>query len=366
MNFSNLSSVASRPSPSFDQQPVRTGKCEKSKNKGPVSGQGRLVQRDESPSLQVATRSPLDVDDRFRRRPVSLLQRTTTESPAAPESGDMNLYFEAGDITIHDVQFSETEIGILQQLFKSYSDVKKLNNPVIDRSEQAERARHFYFDCFLNLGIGLVVLTFLVSFNMIFDYFIDNKFANGPEDAALMKKRKYEVHAVLPLFLMSLAVGILATPFVAELSRIPTSFVTTMVDRREKRLARTNENATDQFLKKYNRMETLLGRLCKLRTSEYVTGSSNHSFRDLPPSTDEDGIDSGIDSKGGKPIRERSLAESSMPHALDREDLSFYFSRSEENRVELEKAIAETKEWLERAERQIQLIRNDSTHNASG
>ena len=191
---------------------------------------------------------------------------------------------------------------------------------------------------------------------MILDYFIDNKFANGPEDAALMKKRNYEAHAVLPLFLMSLAVGFLATPFVAELSRIPTSFVTTMVDRREKRLVRTNENATDRFLKKYNRMETLLGRLCKLRTSEYVTGSSNHSFRDLPPSTDE--VE--IDAEGGKPIRKITVAASSKPHALDSKDLSFCFSTPEENRVKLEKAIAETKEWLGRAEKQMRLIRDSS------
>ena len=360
MNFSELSSVASgnRQSPCFDQQPAQKGKRNKRKNKGPkgVSGQRRLVQQDENLSLLVPKRSPLIVDDRLRQQSVSILQRTATEPHAAPESGGMNLYFEEGDITIHDVQFSETEIGILQQLFKGYSDVNKLNNPTIDRSEQAERVRHLYFERFEKLGLGMVVLTFLVTFSVITDYFIDN-FANGPEDAALVKRRKFHINAVLLQFLITLLVAILATPFVAALSPIPTSFVMTMVDRREKRLDRTDENATARFLKKYNRMETLLGRLCKLRTSEYVTGSSNHLFRHSPPSTDEDRSDS----EGGKPIREISVAENSKPHALDREDLSFYFSKPEENRVELEKAIAETKEWLDRAKKQMDLIRDSSS-----
>lgn len=341
----------------FDQQPEKTRNSRKKRGPKSVSGQGRLVQQDEITSLLVAKKSPLVVDDRFRQQSVSILQRAATEPHAAPEAGGLNWYFEEGDITIHDVQFSETEIGILQQLLKSYSNVKKLNNPIIDRSEQAERARHFYFDCFSNLGIGLVVFTFIVTFHMMLDYLIDNKIANGPEDAALMKKRKYDVHALFPLCFMSLFVGFLVAPFVAALSTIPTTFVTTRVDHREKKLARTNENATDRFFKKYNRMEALLGRLGKLRSSEYVTGSSNRSLRDFPASTDEDGIDA----EGGKPIRKITVAERSDPQALDREDLSFYFSTPEENKVKLEKAIDETKEWLARAEKQMRLICDSSS-----
>ncbi len=358
MNFSNSPSVTSGQSPSFDQQPVRTGKCKKSKNKGPVSGQGRLVQRDESPSLQVARRSPLDIDDRFRRRPVSLLQRTTTESPAAPESGGMNLYFEAGDITINDAEFSAKEKSILQQLFNSYSDVKKLNNPVIDRSELAERVRGYAYELFMYCGNGLFVSTFLLTVDTILNDHYDKTYADDPAIAALKKKNKYyDGHSWFYLSMATLVFGVLISPVVDMLSRISTSYATTMADIWEKKYAGTGENATDQFLKKYNRMESLLGRLCKLRSSKYVAGSSNRSFRDFSQLS----VEVSIDADSGKPTRKVTVTENSEPHFLDEEDFSFYFSTPQENRLKLEKAIAETKEWLGRAEKQMRLIRDSSS-----
>ena len=60
----------------------------------------------------------------------------------------MNSYFEEGDITIDDAEFSAKERSILQQLITSYSDVKKLNNPIIDRSELAEWVRGNSYDIF--------------------------------------------------------------------------------------------------------------------------------------------------------------------------------------------------------------------------
>ena len=358
MNFSNLSSVASRQSSSSDQQPVRTGKCKKSKNKGPVSGQGRIVQRDESPDLQVARRSPLDIDDRFRRRPVSLLQRTTTESPAAPESGVMNLSFEEGDITIDDAEFSAKERSILQQLITSYSDVKKLNNPVIDRSELAERVRGYSYDIFLHIGFGLFVLSFLLTFDMILNNHIDKSHADDPAIAALKKKYRYsDGHLWFYLPMATYLLGVLISPVVEMLSRISTSYATTMADIWDKKHTDTNENATDRFLKKYNRMESLLVRLCKLRSSKYVAGSSNRSFCDYAQLS----VEISIDADGGKPTRKVTMAKSSEPHFLDEEDFSFSFSTPAENRLKLEKAIAETKEWLGRAEKQMRLIRDSSS-----
>lgn len=358
MDVSNLPPVASGQSPSFDQQPVRTGKCKKSKNKGPVSGQGRLVQRDESPGLQVARRSPLDIDDRFRRRPVSLLQRTTTESPAAPESGVMNVYFEEGDITIDDAEFSAKERSILQQLINSYSDVKKLNNPVIDRSELAERVRGYSYDIFMCCGLGLFISSFILIFDTILNDHIDKTYADDPAIVALKKKNRYsDGHLWFYLPMATYLLGVLISPVVHMLSRISTSYATTMADIWDKRNTDTNENATDRFLKKYNRMKSLLGRLCKLRSCKYVAGSSNRSFCDFSQLT----VEIGIDADSGKPTRKVTAAESSEPHFLDEEDFSFSFSTPAENRLKLEKAITETKEWLGRAEKQMRLIRDSSS-----
>ena len=354
----NVFDLSSSQSPSSDQYPVRTGKRNKCKNKGPVSGQGRLVQRDESPSLLVSRRSPLVVDDRFRRLSASLLHRTATEPPAAPESGGMNLYFEAGDITINDAEFSAKEKSILQQLFNSYSDVKKLNNPVIDRSELAERVRGYSYDIFMCCGFGLFFLSFFLTFDTILNNHIDKSYADDPAIAALKKKnRYYDGHLWFYLSVATLLIGVLISPVVDMLSRVSTSYATTMADIWGKKNAGTNENATDRFLKKYNRMESLLGRLCKLRFSKYVTGSSNHSFRDFSQLS----VEVSVDEDSGKPTRKITVAESSEPHFLDEEDFSFSFSTPAENRLKLEKAIAETKEWLGRAEKQMRLIRDSSS-----
>ena len=342
----------------FDQQPEQRHNSHKKIGPESVSGQGRIVQRDDSPSLQVTRKSPLDIDDRFRRRPVSLLQRTTTESPAAPESVVMNSYFEEGDITIDDAEFSAKESSILQQLITGYSDVKKLNNPVIDRSELAERVRGHSYDIFLVCGLGLFVSSFVLTFDMMLKNHIDKSYADDPAIAALKKKNRYfDGHLWFYLPLATYVLGVFISPVVEKLSRILTAYATTMADIWDKRNTDTNENATDRFLKKYNRMKSLLDRLCKLRSCKYVAGSSNRSFCDFSQLS----VEIGIDADSGKPTRKVTVAESSEPHFPDEEDFSFSFSTPAENRLKLEKAITETKEWLGRAEKQMRLIRDSSS-----
>ena len=360
MDATASSSATSSNSPfsPFDQQPEKTRNSRKKKGRKSVSRRGRLVQRDQSLSLLVSKKSPFVVDGRFRQQFTSIPQRAAAELHAVLESGGMNLYFEEGDITIDDAEFSAKERSILQQLISSYSDVKKINNPVIDRSELAERVRGYSHDIFMCCGVGLSISSFILIFDTILHDHIDKTYADNPAIAALKKKNRYsDGHLWFYLPMGAYLFGLLIIPVIDLLSRISTSYATTVADIWDKKNTGTNENATDRFLKKYNRMESLLGRLCKLRSSKYVTGSSNRSFRDFSQSSGE----VSIDADGGKPTRKVTVAESSEPDALDREDFSFHFSKPEENRVKLEKAIAETKEWLGRANKQMRLIRDSSS-----
>ena len=332
--------------PGLGQQPARTRK-----NKTPrvVPGQQRLLRRGRSAGMPAAERSLEVVSDRCRRQSSGVLRRTAIAQPPPPESGSLDVCFEEGDITIDDAGFRKSVISFRQQLSKSYRDLNYLNNPELDRSEFTEWARHFAYGAFMSLGFTVTAAVMLYAAYTILDHF---GLAHAPPD------RKPEDFFLFWLVCYSSAIipaGLLL-PLISMLSYYLANNVAAIVDAYGKKLASTSdESSTEQFLKKYDRMELLLDCLKKLRSSTYVTEGRRRPVpvRDLPRLVVNVG-DSGV---GGRPLRHVTVEEKPKLHSLESMEYPFYFSGVIENRRNLEAAIVKTRNWLDRAEKQVRLIR---------
>ena len=363
MDFSASSSVASNSQfPCFDQQPEQPRKSEKRKNKVPkgVPGQRRLMRRGRSSGPPVSKRSSVVVADRCRRPSASVLHQPASAPFAQRVPGDVSLRVEAGDITIDDAEFTRPTINYLQQFCKSFSAAKDLNNPEIDRSEFAERVRHNTYNVSVYSGsVALAGLLFM-GVNALLNRLEEENVRSSP---ARKDIRQHPVDLLLLLllwFLISVCIFLIVLmcrPAIGMLSYIPTFNATAIVDTREKKVASdSGVNAAERLLKKYNRMESLLDRLNKLRSSEYLTRSVKRRVRDSPKLTND--VKSG--EVGGEAARNVTLKETGELHVLEREDVSFYFSCPKQNRKKLIKAIVETREWLDGAKKQVRLIRDHS------
>ena len=355
MDFSASSPVVPTDSqlPCFVQQPARTRK-----NKTPraVPGQQRLLRRGRSAGLPAAERSLDVVGDRCRRQSAGVLRRTATVQPARPESGGLNVHFEVGDITINDAEFRKSVISFRQQLSKSYRGLNYLNNPELDRSEFAERVRHFAYCGFMFSSFAVTAALLLYVVYAMLDHL---GIAYTPPD------RKADDFILLWLVWYSSALIIAAvlSPLMALSSYYLANNVAAIVDAYEKKVASTSdESPTEQFLKKYDRMESLLDCLNKLRSSTYITQKRGRpvSARNLPKLV-VNVSDSGVD---GKPLRHVTVEEKPNFHLLESMECSFHFSGVNENRRNLEAAIVKTRNWLDRAEKQVRLIRGDHLSGA--
>ena len=310
-----------------------------------------------SADIPIADRSLDVVDNHYRRQSDGLVRRTTTAQPSPSDSGGLNVRFEEGDITIDDAEFRQSVISFHQQLSKSYHGLKYLNNPEFDRTEFTERGRFFSYNVFMCSGYAVTGALLLYATFAILDHL--GLAYNTPD-----RKIKGDL---LPLWLICYSSAILLTvgltPLFDMLSYYLANNVAAVVDAYEKKVASTSdESATEQFLKKYDRMESLLDRLNKLRSSTYLTKKHRKSVRNLPKLV-VNVTDCGID---GKPLRHVAMEEKPKLNRLERMDFSFYFSGVKKNRRNLEAAIVKTRNWLDRAEKQVRLIRGDYLSGATG
>ena len=352
MDFSASSPVVPTNSqlPCYGQQPVRTRK-----NKTPrvVPGPQRLLRRGRSAGMPAAEKSLDVVSDRCIRQSARALRRTATAHPSPPDSAGLNVRFEEGDITIDDAEFRKSVISFCQQLPKSYRGLNYLNNPELDRSEFAERVRYltnggFLFSIFVVAGVLLLYAVFT-----ILDY-LDLKLT--PSDIKSMCA--FEIFLVCGIFLTGALV-----PLMSRLSYCLANNVAAFVDAYEKKVASTiDESPTERFLKKYDRMELLLDCLNELHFSTHVTGERRRqvSARHLPKLVGNV-RDSRVD---GKPPTHVTVAEKPKLHLLESMKCPFYFWDIIEKKRNLEAAIVKTRNWLDRAEKQVRLIRGDRPSGA--
>ena len=348
MDFPASSSVVPTNSqlPGFGQQPARTRK-----NKTPevVPGQQRLLRRGRSAGMPAAERSLEVVGDRCRRQ----------SAPAQPpplDSCSLGVRFEEGDITIDDAEFRKSVISFRQQLSKSYRGLNYLNNPELDRSGFAEWVRYFAYTGFMVAGFTVTAAVMLYAVYSTLDHF---GLAHTPPD------RKPE--DMFPFWLVCYSYAVIPAgflfPLLSKLSCYLANNVAAIVDAYEKKVASTSdESPTEQFLKKHDRMESLLDCLKKLRSSSYLNEGCRMPVpvRDLPKLV-VNVRDSGVD---GKPLRHVTVEEKPELHSLESMECSFYFSDVIENRRSLEAAIVKTRNWLDRAEKQVRLIRGDRPSGA--
>ena len=353
MDFSASSHVAptNNQLSCFGQQTGRT--C---KNKTPrgVPGQQRLLRRGRSTGMPVAERSLDVVADHCRRQSAGVQPRTATAQPAPPDSGYLNVRFEESDITIDDDEFHKAAISFLRQFSKSYHGLKYLNNPEFDRTEFTERVRYSAYDVSMFWGYAVTGALLLYATYAMLDHL---GLANNPPDR--------KGGDLFPLWLVWYSCAILftvgLTPLIDMLSNYFANNVAAVVDAYEKKVASTSdESATEQFLKKYDRMESLLDRLNKLRSSTFLTKKRHRSARNLPKLV----VNVSNSGPDGKPLRHVTVEEQPKLSRLESMDFSFYFSGVKRNRKNLEAAIVKTRNWLDRAERQVRLIRGDCLSGA--
>ena len=336
--------------PGFGQQPVRTRK-----NKTPrvVPGQQQLLRRGRSAGMPAAERSLDVVGDRCIRQSAGVPRRTATVQPALPDSGGLNVRFEEGDITIDDAEFRKSVISFRQQLSKSYRGLNYLNNPELDRGEFAERVRYFAYGGFLVSCFAVTTaLLFYANYNIL-DHFEPVSNASDQDWANIL----------LACFSFSIIFAAGLSLLMHLISYYLANNVAAVVDAYEKKVVSTSdESSTEQFLKKYDRMESLLDCLKKLRSSTYLNGGRRRPVpvRDLPKLV-VSVSDSEVD---GQPLRHVTVAEKLKLHLLESMECSFQFSDVTENRRNLEAAIVKTRNWLDRAEKQVRLIRGDRPSGA--
>ena len=343
--------------PTHSQLPrfgLQSGRTRKNKTPRGITEQQPLLRGGQSTSIPsadipIADRSLDVVGDHCRRQADGVVRRTATAQPLPPDSGGLNVRFEESDITIDDAEFRQSVISFYRQLSKSYHGLKSLNNPEFDRTEFTERSRFFAYNVFMCSGYAVTGALLLYATFALLDHF--GLAYNTPD------RKKGDL---LPLWLVWYSCAILLTvgltPLLDMLSYYLANNVAAVVDAYEKKVASTSdESATEQFLKKYDRMELLLDRLNKLRSSTYLTKKRRKSVRDLPRLV-VNISDSGVD---GKPLRHVAVEEKPKLNKLERMDFSFYFSGVKKNRENLEAAIVKTRNWLDRAEKQVRLIRGD-------
>ena len=337
MDFSAPSHVVptNSPLPSFAEQ---SGRTRKNKRLREVPGQQRLLRRGRSAGLPVAERS-LDVVSKRGRRQSFAEVRTATS--ASPDSGGPSVRFEESDITIDDAEFHKSAISFWRQLSRSYHDLKYLNNPEIDRAEFTERARYLAGVVFMCSGCAVTVALSLYAFYLLG--------GNPPEHS--MRNIGLLLWYSCALFLATAF-----TPLVAMLSYYLANNVAAVVDAYEKKVASTSdESATEQFLKKYDRMESLLDRLNRLRVSTFIAKKCKKTVRNLPRLV-VDVSDSRVDGRSLRHVTVEEKPKLNIPQSME---CSFYFSSVRDNRSNLEAAIEKTRNWLERAEKQVRLIRGE-------
>ena len=352
MDFSASSSVVPTNSQllHYGQQPVRTRK-----NKTPraVPGQQRLLRRGRSAGMPTAERSLDVVGDRCIGQSARVLRRTATAHPSPPDSGGLNVRFEEGDITIDDAEFRKSVISFRQQLSKSYVGLNSLNNPELDRSELAEWVKYFANGGFLLSSIVVAGVLLLCAVFTSLNYL--GLICTPPDSESL--------YAFAIFFICGTLLTAELVPLMARLSYCLANNVAAIVDAYEKKVASASDKSpTERFLKKYDRMESLLDCLNELHFSTHVTGERRRlaSVRNLPKSVGNV-RDSRVD---GKPPTHVTVAEKPKRHLLESMECSFYFSDIIENRRNLEAAIVKTRNWLDRAEKQVRLIRGDRPSGA--
>ena len=352
MDFSASSPVVPTNSqlPCYGQQPVRTRK-----NKTPrvVPGPQRLLRRGRSAGLPAAERSLNVVSDRCIRQSARVLRRTATAHPSPPDSAGLNVRFEEGDITIDDAEFRKSVISFCQQLPKSYRGLHYLNNPELDRSEFVEWVRYsanggFLLSIFVVAGVLLLYAVFTILDHLgLISTLHDIKSLCA-----------FEILLICGIFLTGALV-----PLMSRLSYCLANNVAAIVDAYEKKVASTNDKSpTGRFLKKYDRMELLLDCLNELYFSTHVTGERRRqvSARNLPKLVGNV-RDSRVD---GKPPTQVTVAEKPKLHLLESMKCPFYFWDIIEKKRNLEAAIVKTRNWLDRAEKQVRLIRGDRPSGA--
>ena len=345
MDFSASSHSASShvvstnsPLPSFAQQ---SGRTRKNKTPREVPGQQRLLRRGRSAGMPVAERSLDVVGDRGRRQSFAEVRTADSAGPS--------VRFEQSDITIDDDEFHKSAISFCRQLSRSYRDLKYLNNPELDRTEFTERVRYLAGVVFMCSGCAVTVALSLYAFYALLDYL-------GPPPEHSMKDI-----GLLMWYSCALFLAAAFTPLVAVLSHYLANNVAAVVDAYEKKVA-SDESATEQFLKKYDRMESLLDRLNRLRDSTYIAEKRRKTVRDLPKLV-VNVSDSGVD---GKPLRHVTVEEKPKLNFSESMECSFYFSSVRKNRKNLETAIEKTRNWLDRAEKQVRLIRGEEATARAG
>ena len=349
----SLSATSSNgPVSRFDQQPEKSRNSRKKKGPKRVSGQKRI--KHTGPS--VSGRSSVAAGRKDKRLSARSLEKTANTAPR--KSGSMNLRLEAGDISMDDIEFRRSAISVFKQFRKSISTAKELNNPVNDRSEFVERVRSYAYDLFHGTGCVMVAALTLVPAYELLNQFWDHGETHFPEDPMMKNATPAVVVYWIFVFGFILPQLYLADPTISYFSFAPTALVTAAVDTYEKKITSgSDESATKRFVKKYNRMESLHHRLKKLHLSHLVIRPRECHFCESQMS--KVGVRSGR--VGGKPEKNVNLKEKSKLQRIDRNDISFYITPEEINWKNLEKAIAETEEWLNRAEKQMQLIRNHSS-----
>lgn len=349
----SLSATSSNsPFSCLDQQPQKTRNSRKKKGPKRVSGQKKI--KHTGPS--VSGRSSVVAGRKSKWLSARSLEKTANTAPR--KSGSMNLRLEAGDISMDDIEFRRSAISVFKQFCKSISTAKELNNPVNDRSEFVERVRSQAYDLFRGTGCVMVAALILVPAYAFLNQLRDHGETHFPEHE--MMKNATPAVAVYWFFVFGfmLAQLYLAGPPISFLSFAPTALVTAAVDTYEKKITSgSDDSAAERFLKKYNRMESLHHRLKKLRLSYLVIRPRECPLCESPMS--KVGVRSGR--VGGKPEKNVNLKEKSKHEWIDHNDISFYLAPEEINWKNLETAIAETEEWLNSAEKQMQLIRNHSS-----
>ena len=347
MDFSASSHSASShvvptnsPLPSFAEQ---SGRTRKNKTPREVPGQQRLLRRGRSAGRSVAERSLDVVGDRDRRQSFAGVRTADFAGP--------NVRFEESDITIDDAEFHKSAISFCRQLSRSYRDLKYLNNPELDRTEFTERVRYLACFVFMCSGCAVTAALMLYAAYALLDYL-------GPPPEHSMKDI-----SLLMWYSCALILAAVLTPLVAILSHYLANSVAAVVDAYEKKVASTSdESATEQFLMKYDRMESLLDRLNRLRVSTYIAKKCRKTVRDLPKLV-VNVSDSGVD---GKPLRHVTVEEKPKLQFPESMECSFYFSSVRKNRRKLETAIEKTRNWLDRAEKQVRLIRGEEATARAG
>ena len=341
----------------FDQQPEQTHNSRKKIEPERVSGHKKI--KHTGPS--VSAKSPVVADRRDKRLSDRLLEKTANTAPL--KSGSMDLRLEAGDISIDDFKFRRSSMSVFKQLCTSISTAKELNNPVNDRSEFVERVRTEAFKLFRYTGFVLVATLFFMAI-----YTIINRLETINRSLELQGFKEFELpkRDQAPLLILALIYGsaVILTlfcatcPIVNKLSFELSSCVTGIIDTYEKKAASVGENnAEEQFLKKFNRMESLYHRLQNFRLSRFVASPPKCSVCQSQISI----ISVRSDRVGGKPKENVNPEDKSKVPWVDRDDISFYFTHDDINWKNLDKAIAETEEWLDSAEKQMQLLRNHSS-----